>query len=114
MKKLSLFAAALLVSACGGEGSNTAATSNAPLEQVAAPNGGDWTKTVTQTAEGGMLMGNPSAPVKVVEFGSMTCHICQEFAAEGEPSWSRTTSSRARSPMSSATSCAIRWTSACR
>jgi protein-disulfide isomerase len=86
MKKLSLFAAALLVSACGGEGGNTtAATSNAPLEQVAAPNGGDWTKTVTQTAEGGMLMGNPDAKVKVVEFGSMTCHICQDFAAEGEP-----------------------------
>ena len=47
--------------------------------RIAAPNGGDWTQTVTQTAEGGFLMGNPDAPVKLVEFGSMTCPHCADF-----------------------------------
>ena len=51
---------------------------------VQAPNG-DWSKLVTQTTEGGMLMGNPQAKVKVVEFGSMTCHVCAEFATKDEP-----------------------------
>jgi protein-disulfide isomerase len=85
MKKLPLLAAALLVSACGDQGNNAGAISNAPITPVAAPNGGDWTKTVTQTPEGGMLLGNPDARVKVVEYGSMTCHICAEFAQQGEP-----------------------------
>lgn len=84
MKKLTLLAAALLVSACGDKGANnTGAASNEPLTPVAAPNGGDWTKTVTQTAEGGMLLGNPDAKVKVVEFGSMTCPHCAEFSEKG-------------------------------
>ena len=84
MKKLTLLAAALLVSACGDKGAdNKAATSNEPLTPIAAPNGGDWTKMITQTAEGGMLMGNPDAKVKVVEFSSMTCPHCAEFSEKG-------------------------------
>lgn len=86
MKKLTLLGAALLVTACGDGGNNTAApASNTPLEQVAAPNGGDWTQTVSQTADGGMLMGNPNAPVRVVEFASMTCPHCADFAEQGVP-----------------------------
>jgi protein-disulfide isomerase len=84
MKKLTLLAAALLMSACGDKGAdNTAATSNEPLTPIAAPNGGDWTKTVAQTAEGGMLLGNPNAKVKLIEFGSMTCPHCAEFSEKG-------------------------------
>lgn len=85
MKKLTLLAAALLVSACGDKGTDNAATavSNEPLTPIAAPNGGDWTKMISQTAEGGMLMGNPNAKVKLVEFGSMTCPHCAEFAEKG-------------------------------
>lgn len=83
MKKLTLLAAALLVSACGDQGNNTTAASNEPLTPIAAPNGGDWTKTVTQTAEGGMLLGNPNAPVKVIEFASMTCPHCANFSENG-------------------------------
>ena len=86
IKKLSLLAAATALSACGGgDGNTTATTSNAPITPVAAPNGGDWTQTVTQTPEGGMLMGNPDAKVKVIEFASMTCPHCAEFSAQGEP-----------------------------
>lgn len=40
----------------------------------------DWTKTVVLTGDGGFRMGNPAAPVKIVEFGSMTCPHCAEFA----------------------------------
>ena len=76
-----LIGAALALAGCGqGKESNTAApAASGPIEPIAAPNGGDWTQMVTQTAEGGFLMGNPDAPVKLVEFGSMTCPHCAEF-----------------------------------
>ena len=50
-----------------------------PVEAVPAPNGGDWSTIVSATPEGGFVMGNPNAPVKLVEFGSMTCPHCAEF-----------------------------------
>ena len=34
---------------------------------------------VVRTPEGGYLMGNPKANVKLIEFGSMTCPHCAEF-----------------------------------
>lgn len=76
-----LLGTALVIAGCDqNKDGNTAATASAgPIEPIAAPNGGDWTQTVTQTAEGGFLMGNPDAPVKLVEFGSMTCPHCAEF-----------------------------------
>jgi protein-disulfide isomerase len=46
---------------------------------VVAPNNGDWSTIISKTAEGGFLMGNPGAKVKLVEFGSMTCPHCAEF-----------------------------------
>lgn len=57
---------------------------NAPLKtaSVAAPNNGDWTTVVSQTEDGGFLMGNPQAKAKLVEYGSMTCPHCREFEEE--------------------------------
>ena len=84
----SLGALALLLAGCGGgdEAANGSGTvSNAPITQIPAPNGGEWTQVVSQTPEGGMMMGNPNAPVKVVEFASLTCGACAGFAEEGEP-----------------------------
>ncbi len=81
-------ALSLLLTGCGQEEGNLAAAAagdNAPLEQIPAPNNGDWTEVVQQTEEGGFLMGNPDAPVKVVEYASMTCPHCRTFAAEGAP-----------------------------
>ena len=82
---LSLLAAsALALSACDS-GNNTGPVSDAPLEQIAAPNDGDWTTVVSQTSSGGFLMGNPDAPVKLVEFASLTCPACKAFEeAAGE------------------------------
>jgi protein-disulfide isomerase len=48
-----------------------------------AQRGRDWTRTIVRTPEGGYRMGNPAAPVKLVEYGSITCSHCAEFAATG-------------------------------
>jgi protein-disulfide isomerase len=80
-------ALALLVAGCGGDkGGNgqAAASDNGPLKQIAAPNG-DWTQTVVKTPEGGFRMGNPEAPVKLVEYGSLSCPHCAEFEEQGGP-----------------------------
>ncbi|MDV3258340.1 MAG: DsbA family protein [Sphingomonas sp.] len=82
---LFLASAALLAGACNAEKSS-APTSNGPevtAAPVPAPNNGDWSTIVTQTPEGGFLMGNPDAKVKLVEFGSMTCPHCAAFDEEG-------------------------------
>ena len=79
---------ALALAGCGddaGTNGSAGANLNAPLEQIAAPNGGDWTQVVEATPEGGFRMGNPNAPVKLVEYGSMTCGHCATFAEEGAP-----------------------------
>ena len=85
---LGLAAAALAVSGCGGDNGATGnqAANDAPIAQVPPPEGGDWSKLVSQTAAGGFLMGNPNAPVKLVEFGSMTCPHCAAFDETGFPS----------------------------
>lgn len=91
MKAIKLSAAALLALAAagcgGGDAAGGAATAEKDfkVEQIAAPNGGDWSQMVVQTPEGGFLMGNPQAKVKVVEHGSMTCGHCATFSKEGEP-----------------------------
>ena len=75
-------ALALLLTGCGGGEANLAANEMGPpqLTQIPAPNNGDWTQVVNQTAEGGWVMGNPDAPVKLVEYGSMTCPACRAFS----------------------------------
>ena len=45
----------------------------------------DWSRTIVATPEGGFRMGNPAAPLKVVEFVSLTCPHCRHFAAAGAP-----------------------------
>lgn len=76
-------AASLALAGCGGGGNNlnqAAASQNTPLPQIPAPNNGDWSQTVTETAENGYRMGNPDAPVKLIEYASITCHVCAEFS----------------------------------
>jgi protein-disulfide isomerase len=88
MKPTYFLVCAAAVAAVAGCNSNPGdAATNAPvnIEPVAPPQGGDWTTTVTQTPEGGFLMGNPNAKVKLVEFASMTCPHCMEFEEKGVP-----------------------------
>lgn len=49
----------------------------------AAPARVDWSRTVVATPEGGFRMGNPAAKVKLVEYGSLTCGHCANFAKAG-------------------------------
>ncbi len=86
MKSLAIGAAALalaLTGCGGGAGGNATADANnmAPLPQIAAPNNGDWSEIATMTDRGSYLLGNPNAPVKLVEYASITCPHCAEFTA---------------------------------
>jgi protein-disulfide isomerase len=81
---LFLASAALLATACNAEKSATNTSGpEVTAAPVPAPNNGDWSTIVTKTPEGGFLMGNPNAKVKLVEFGSMTCPHCAEFEEQG-------------------------------
>src|SRR6476659_9989928 len=43
----------------------------------------DWAKSVSLTPEGGFRMGNPAAPIKLVEYGSLACPHCRHFEETG-------------------------------
>ena len=45
----------------------------------------DWTATIAASPEGGFRIGNPNAPVKLIEYGSLTCSHCAHFEEEGVP-----------------------------
>ena len=79
----STLALALSLSACGGsEDATTGATDGEKIENVAAPEGQQWADMVTKTDSGGYMMGNPDAPIKFVEYGSMTCGACAAFSTQ--------------------------------
>jgi protein-disulfide isomerase len=80
-------AAALASAACNAEQQpqGGAEGPSGPIQTVERPASGDWSEAVTQTNEGGFLMGNPNAEVKLVEFGSMTCPHCAEFDEAAMP-----------------------------
>ncbi len=65
---------AAILAAVGVAG--VAAVALAPVEAAVQQ---DWAKSVVATPEGGYRMGNPNAPVKVVEYGSLTCPHCADF-----------------------------------
>jgi protein-disulfide isomerase len=86
-RTLALLAAplALALAACGG-GSDDATGSGPtgePIPTVAAPAGQSWVETAVETPEGGVRIGNPEAPLKLVEYASHTCHVCADFSKEG-------------------------------
>jgi protein-disulfide isomerase len=77
---------ALLLAGCGGgAGSGNSTTAAGPVAAKAAPAGQKWEDMVAATPEGGMRMGNPDAPLKIVEYGARTCPHCARFDAEGFP-----------------------------
>jgi len=80
--KLSLAAPlALALAACGGE----AGEEGDAIAAIAAPDGTSWGDTVTISEEDGYILGNPDAPIKLVEYASHTCGGCANFAATGKP-----------------------------
>ena len=78
-----LAAIALGLSACGKSADapvSAPSTSATPIAKIGAPAGKTWADTVAVTPEGGYLMGNPKAPIKLIEFGALSCSHCAEFA----------------------------------
>lgn len=76
-------AAAALLAACGGSGDSPPAAPANSIAAAPAPAGKDWAGVVSRTAEGGYVMGNPDAPLKLVEYGSRTCPTCGAFGQTG-------------------------------
>ncbi len=80
---LAPIALALALTGCGGAAeSEGGATSGEAIETVAAPEGQKWSTTVAQTEAGGYVMGNPDAPIKLVEYMSITCGVCATFGED--------------------------------
>lgn len=81
MKSLPVVAlvAALALAGCNNaaDGNNSAPST---AEAIAPPAGTKWSETFAHTPDNGMLMGNPNAPVKLVEYGALTCSHCAEFS----------------------------------
>jgi protein-disulfide isomerase len=84
MLKAPLLLSALAILAACDSGTSTAAPAAdaAGKAPAAAATPADWTKTVVATPEGGYRMGNPDAPVKIVEYASFTCSHCRDFNQE--------------------------------
>ncbi|HEY9090782.1 thioredoxin domain-containing protein [Parasphingorhabdus sp.] len=76
-------ALALALTGCGdGAEAENGASSSSAVETVAPPEGQKWSTTVSQTEDGGYVMGNPDAPIKLVEYMSITCSHCATFGEE--------------------------------
>ncbi|HVR91315.1 MAG TPA: thioredoxin domain-containing protein [Novosphingobium sp.] len=88
LRRLTLiaFAAPLVLglASCKQEAATTAANSEA-IAKVAAPAGKAWADVFAVTPEGGYRIGNPDAPIKLIEFGALSCSHCAEFAEQGFP-----------------------------
>jgi protein-disulfide isomerase len=79
MKPVAYVLPLLLLAACGEKSGDTP-TATGPVVAVKAPAGTEWVTTVVETPSGGMQMGNPNAPIKIVEYGSLSCSHCAEFS----------------------------------
>jgi protein-disulfide isomerase len=74
---------ALALAAC--EGGEADALEGDVIDPIEAPAGTNWGETVTVSEEGGYILGNPEAPLKLVEYASHTCPACANFSVNGKP-----------------------------
>jgi len=77
---------ALALVACGSKDNGAtpgAPPSGAPIAAVSPPAGQMWSDVVSATPDDGMVMGNPNAPLKLVEYGSLSCPHCAKLANDG-------------------------------
>jgi protein-disulfide isomerase len=78
-KRMTVATAAMLALAgCNDKVELPQTETKAPAAAVS----GKWVETTVMTPEGGMLMGNPAAKVKLIEYGALTCSHCADFAKE--------------------------------
>lgn len=76
--RLALLLLPFALAGCG-DGAGNGAAPAAPVAAVTAPAGQNWVDTVSRTPEGGYRMGNPDAPIKLVEYGARSCPACGAF-----------------------------------
>lgn len=62
---------------------NASVAANMTAAAEAPYTGKDWTQAVSKTPEGGFRMGDPKAPLKLVEYASLTCPHCRDFTRAG-------------------------------
>ena len=75
---------ALALAACGSdEQAAEGPPTGEPIAHVAPPAGTSWAETATVTPEDGYRIGNPDAPLKLVEYASHTCPACAAFSTSG-------------------------------
>lgn len=74
---------ALALAACNSAGDGDSATKSEAIAPIAPPDGTQWAETVTISDKGGYIVGNPDAPLKLVEYASHTCGHCAQFSATG-------------------------------
>ncbi len=65
--------------------SMSSAIPSAPPASKAVAARTNWLATVRRTGEGAIVVGNPAARVKLVEYLSLTCPHCAEFSAAAMP-----------------------------
>lgn len=76
--------AALAVLAACDKKADTATATTTSTAATPIPAGKNWLEEMAATPEGGYRMGNPDAPVKLVEYASLTCPHCRDFKDESD------------------------------
>jgi protein-disulfide isomerase len=74
--------AALALAACNSKDkpADGEVAEGKPVAAVPAPAGQSWSDVASFSPEGGVVEGNPNAPIKLVEYASHTCSHCAEFS----------------------------------
>ncbi len=80
---LATLAAPLMLglAACGSDD----AAEGAALDPIEAPEGSSWGEMAEFTQMGGIQMGNPDAPIHLVEYASHTCPACANWSENSGP-----------------------------
>lgn len=75
-------ASLIALSGCGSKDSATEGeiAESKAVAAVPPPAGQEWSEVASFTPEGGVVEGNPNAPIKLVEYASHTCSHCAEFS----------------------------------
>jgi protein-disulfide isomerase len=76
---------ALALAACSSADEGEGDIAGEAIAAIPAPDGQEWTDVVAVTEAGGYLVGNPDAPLKLIEYASHTCGACANFSVNGSP-----------------------------
>jgi protein-disulfide isomerase len=68
------------LAACKEDAAPGTAPKGEAIAKIAPPAGQNWGDTYSVTPEGGYLMGNPQAPIKLVEYAALSCSHCADFS----------------------------------